>query len=74
MQKLLNDCLPWFTWKAAVVLGGVFLGFVLYAVRASWSGWLSATPLLAIALCVLPCLLPSAFLWRKGEKQDAELT
>ncbi len=74
MKKLLNDCLPSLNWKVAAVFGVVLVGIVFYAVQSSWGVWLSATPLLAIALCVLPCLIPLAFLWRKGGDQDSVQT
>jgi hypothetical protein len=74
MQKLRIECVSWLNWKTAVVLGVVLIGVMLYIERASWGLWLSATPLLVIAVCLLPCLLPLAFLWNKRGESNATQT
>ena len=71
MQKLLNECIPWLNWKVAAILGIMLIGVGLYAEWSSWSLWMGATPLLAIAVCVLPCLIPLAFLWHKGSERHS---
>jgi hypothetical protein len=65
VQKLLSECSAWLNWKVVALLGIVVLGGIWYAEGASWRLWLSASPLLAIMLCVLPCLIPLFWLRRK---------
>lgn len=66
MQKLLNECVSWLNWRVVAVWGIAILAVVWYTTGSSWRLWLSASPLLALILCALPCLLPVVWLWRKG--------
>lgn len=65
VQKRFSECTAWLNWKVVTLLGIVMLGSIGYAEGASWRLWLSASPLLAIVLCVLPCLIPLFWLRRK---------
>jgi hypothetical protein len=66
MQKLLNTCSPWLTWKLAIAVAVTVVGMVLFTDLPQWSLWVGTTPLLAIVVCMLPCLIPVILLWRKG--------
>ena len=68
MFKRIQECAPWLTWK----LGGVVAGIVLVAGIALGAGgglfaFLGAMPILAIAACMLPCLIPLALVRRNKE-------
>lgn len=71
MQKLLNRCLPWLNGKTTAIGSIVLVGIVLYAEQSGLGVWISATPLLAVAACLLPCLIPLVFLW---QGRDSELS
>jgi hypothetical protein len=66
MLKFVKDCAPWFTWKigatfaAIVLVAGIALG-----TKAGLLAFIGASPFLAIAACMLPCLIPLALLRRK---------
>ena len=66
MQQLLNACTPWLNWKVAAAVGIALVGVALFADWSSWAVWLGATPLLAIIVCLLPCLIPLVVLRLKG--------
>lgn len=72
MQKVFNDCVTWFHWKSAALVGVIILGVVWFAEGASWRLWLGASPLLALVLCALPCLIPLVWLWRKGSADSSK--
>jgi hypothetical protein len=68
MFRRFQDCAPWLTWKlggmvaAIVLVGGIALG-----ASGGQFAFLGATPMLAIAVCMLPCLLPLALFRRNKE-------
>ena len=70
MRKLIKECAPWLNWKVAAVFAAVVacVGFIIGA-DAGLLAIAGATPLLAIALCLVPCLIPLAFLRGKGKTQ-----
>ena len=70
MRHLIKECAPWLNWKVdalfvAVVAG---VGFVVGA-DAGLLAVVGATPLLAIASCLVPCLIPLVVLRGKGTTQ-----
>jgi hypothetical protein len=70
MRNLIKECAPWLNWKVAAVFVAVVacVGFIV-GVDPGRLALLGATPLLAIALCLVPCLIPLAFLRGKGKPQ-----
>jgi hypothetical protein len=65
MLKLLKSCTPWLTWKVgiAVILGvTVLTSFDKLLGLALLAG---ATPVLLALACLIPCLIPLAFLGKK---------
>jgi len=70
MRNLIKECAPWLNWKVAAVFVAVVacVGFIVGA-DAGRLAFLGATPLLAIALCLMPCLIPLAFIRGKGKMQ-----
>jgi len=70
MPNLIKECAPWLNWKVAAVFVAVVacVGFIVGA-DAGVLATIGATPLLAIALCLVPCLIPLVFLRGKGKPQ-----
>jgi len=70
MRNLIKQCAPWLNWKVAAVLVAVVacVGFIGGA-DAGVLAIAGATPLLAIALCLVPCLIPLVLLRGKGKTQ-----
>jgi hypothetical protein len=70
MRTLIKECAPWLNWKVAAVFVAVVacVGFIVGA-DAGLLAVFGATPLLAIVLCLVPCLIPLAFLRGKGKTQ-----
>ena len=70
MRNLIKECAPWLNWKVAAIFATVVLcgGFILGA-DAGVLAAIGATPLLAIAVCLVPCLIPLVFLRGKGKTQ-----
>lgn len=66
MRKLIKECAPWLNWKVAAVFVAVVacVGFIV-GVDAGLLAIAGATPLLAIALCLVPCLIPLVLLRSK---------
>jgi len=63
MLKLVKACAPWLTWKVgAVFVAVVLVAGIAFGANAGLFAFLGATPILAIAACMLPCLIPLAFL------------
>jgi hypothetical protein len=71
MRNLIKECAPWLNWKIAVVFvaAAICIGFIVGA-DAGLSAIAGATPLLAIAACLVPCLIPLVLL--RGKKQPAK--
>lgn len=70
MRHLIKECTPWLNWKVAAVFIAVVacVGFIIGA-DAGVLAIAGATPLLAIALCLVPCLIPLVLLRGKGKTQ-----
>ena len=70
MLKLIQACAPWLTWKAGAVYAAIALVVgITFSAQAGSLAFLGATPILAIAACMLPCLIPLAFLRAKENVQ-----
>ena len=68
MRKLIKECAPWLNWKVAAIFVAaiVCIGFIVGA-DAGLLALAGAIPLLAIAACLVPCLIPLVLLRRKTE-------
>jgi hypothetical protein len=68
MRKLIKECAPWLNWKvaAAFAAGIICIGLIVGA-DAGLLAVAGATPLLAIAACLVPCLIPLVLLRNKKE-------
>jgi hypothetical protein len=68
MRKLIKECAPWLNWKVAAVFAAavVFIGLIVGA-DAGMLAVAGATPLLAMAACLIPCLIPLVLLRRKKQ-------
>lgn len=64
MLKAIKACTPWLSWKVAGVAALVLVGLILCMNLPILSILAGAAPLL-LAACLLPCLIPLAFLRRK---------
>lgn len=77
MRNLIKECAPWLNWKVATIFVAVVAcaGFIVGA-DAGLLAIAGATPLLAIALCLVPCLIPLVLLRSKKEpvKSTASIT
>jgi hypothetical protein len=73
MRKLIKECAPWLNWKVAAVFVAVVacVGFIVGA-DVELLAIAGATPLLAIALCLVPCLIPLLLL--RSKKAAAQTT
>jgi hypothetical protein len=73
MRKLIKECAPWLNWKVAAgfVVTVVCVGLIVGA-DAGLLAIAGATPLLAIAACLVPCLIPLVLL--RGKKEPAKNT
>jgi hypothetical protein len=71
MRSLIEECAPWLNWKVAAVfaVAVVCIGFIVSA-DAELIAVAGATPLLAIAACLVPCLIPLVLL--RGKKEPAK--
>ena len=68
MRNLIKECAPWLNWKVAAIFVAVVacIGLIVGA-NAGLLAVVGAAPLLAFALCLVPCLIPLVFLRRKKE-------
>ena len=72
MLKLMNACAPWLTWKVGALFAAVVLvAGIAFGAEAGLLAFVGATPLLAIAVCMVPCLIPLAFLRGKTKTQSS---
>ena len=74
MRNLIKECAPWLNWKVATIFATVVLcsGLIVGA-NAGVLAAIGATPLLAIAVCLVPCLIPLVLL-RSASKARAQTT
>jgi hypothetical protein len=71
MLKLVRACAPWLSWKVGAALVAVVLvAGIAFGAEAGLLAFLGATPLLAIAACMVPCLIPLALLRSKKKAQS----
>jgi hypothetical protein len=70
MRKLIKECAPWLNWKIAAAFAAIVacVGLIVGA-DAGLLAVVGATPLLAFALCLVPCLIPLVFLRGKSKAQ-----
>ena len=76
MRNLIKECAPWLNWKIAAIFVAVVacVGFIV-GVDAGLLAIAGATPLLAIAVCLVPCLIPLLLLRnKKGAAQNTAST
>ncbi len=74
MLKLLKDCVSWLNWKTgiAIVLGiAILASFDKLLGLAVLAG---ATPALVALACLIPCLIPLAFLRKKSVSSSVQAT
>ena len=73
MRKLIKECAPWLNWKVAAVfaVAVVCIGLIVGA-NVGLLALAGATPLLAIAACLVPCLIALVLL--RGKKDPAQNT
>ena len=72
MLKLMKECAPWLTWKVGALFAAVVLvAGIAFGAEAGLLAFIGASPLLAIVACMVPCLLPLAFLRAKGKTQTS---
>jgi hypothetical protein len=71
MLKFMKECAPWLNWKVGALFAAVVLvADIAFGAEAGLLAFIGATPLLAIAACMVPCLLPLAFLRGKRKTQS----
>ena len=68
MRDLIKECAPWLNWKVAAIFaaGVVCIGFIGGA-DLGMLAVAGAAPLLALAACLVPCLVPLVLLRRSKE-------
>ena len=68
MRNLIKECAPWLNWKVAAIFAAavVCIGFIVGA-DAGLLAVAGLTPLLAIAACLVPCLIPLMLLRGKSD-------
>jgi len=68
MRNLIKECAAWLNWKVAAIFAAavICIGFIVRA-DAGPLAVAGATPLLAMAACLVPCLIPLVLLRRKKE-------
>jgi hypothetical protein len=72
MLKLFKECVPWLNWQTGLIAALAIVGIVVCTGLPSWSFLAGATPLLLIAACLIPCLVPLALL--RKNKGATEVT
>ena len=71
MLKLVWACAPWLSWKvSAAFVAVVLVAGIAFGAEAGLLTFFGAAPLLAIAACMVPCLIPLAFLRGKKNMQS----
>lgn len=66
MLKTLKQCLSWLNWQTAITTVLVIVGIVVYTGLPTISVLSGAVPLLAILVCLLPCLSAIVLLRKKS--------
>jgi hypothetical protein len=75
MLKLMKECAPWLNWKVGALFAGVMLvAGIAFGAEAGLLAFISATPLLALVACMVPCLIPLAFLRGKRKTETSSTT
>ena len=70
MLNLIRECTSWLNWKIGALFAAVVLmAGLAFGAQAALLAFIGATPVLAIAACMVPCLLPLAFLRNKRKTQ-----
>lgn len=68
MLNLIKGCVPpWLNWKTGAMVALVLVGIAVCTGLPTWSFLAGATPLLLIAACLIPCLIPLAMLRKNGK-------
>lgn len=67
MLNLIKGCMPsWLNWKVAAVAALTIAMLALCTELPTLSFLAGATPALLVAACLLPCLIPLAWLRKKS--------
>ncbi|MDZ4720015.1 MAG: hypothetical protein SH847_16310 [Roseiflexaceae bacterium] len=67
MRKLIDACLPTRAWKLALlILGGAGVLLVIADSLLGFARIASLAPLILLAACAIPCLIPLALLRRRN--------
>jgi hypothetical protein len=72
MRNLIKECAPWLNWKVAAIFAAVVCIGLIVGADVGLLAVAGATPLLAIAACLVPCLIPLVLL--RGKKAPAQNT
>lgn len=66
MRNLIKECAPWLNWKVGAVFAAALLSIsFIVGMEAGLLALAGATPFIAIAACLVPCLIPLALLRKK---------
>jgi hypothetical protein len=67
MLHVIKGCVPsWLNWKIGAVIALVLVILVEFAGLPRLSFLVGASPLVLLAACLLPCLIPLALLRKNG--------
>jgi hypothetical protein len=67
MLKVVKACAPWLNWKNAGIAALVVGGLILCTGLPNFSIPTGVAPLLLLAACLVPCLIPLTLLRRKNQ-------
>jgi hypothetical protein len=75
MRNLMKHCLlDWLNWQVAAMAILAVVGIVVCMGLPTLSVLAGATPLLLLAVCLLPCLLPLVVARKRGNSDAALLS